>query len=155
MASIYGISLKSIKFIKLNSDKETYGFTANLYVDNKKVALCSCLEHAKAPTIDWVKDIDLSDRLNKYVTIYKNDNFGFTDIDTLINHLLELNDIEKEFKSAIKKGAKALISFYSSRRGRCIVGFTQWNDVIEEKFKAKYNPKEFKVYTSLDDFILQ
>ena len=155
MARINGISLKSVKFIKLDEKKRHYGFTAGLYVDNKKVAVCSCLEINKTPTIEWCKDICIDDKVDKYISNYNKDISVFSKIDILLNDLLELSDFEKEYKSMIKKGANVLIAFNSAKKGDCIVGFETWNDDIETRFKNKYKPTEYKVFKSLDDFIIE
>ena len=53
MASIKGISLKSIKFIKLKDDY--YGFTANIYLNNKKIGSCENLKFGQECIINLIR----------------------------------------------------------------------------------------------------
>lgn len=166
MASIKGIELKSIKY---GNEKAEHLFKANIYLKNKKIGEVQLLNNENNLIYNWkneeaykeflliAKEYEIENPINIKI---------LNDEDILINDLLELNELEKEFKRVFKKGAK-LIAFlkynnkntnmneYNVIKEDIILGLSEWNNDIERKIIANHNPLEIKLYSSMEDFIIK
>lgn len=166
MASIRGVELKSIKY---GADKDDFFAEASIYINRKKAGKVSLSKNINKLTYNWEKNIYKSDFENIsefYVLDYPNNIKSLKNTEILLNDLLELNEIEKEFKRVTKKGATTLALLTYNNRGTLeeeydlinedlLLSFNDWNNSIKKNLIKNYNPKEIKLYNNLNDFIIE
>ena len=107
MASINGISLKAIKSFE---GMEGTAWQGNVYVGTKKVAFWSQDGNGGADWFDMMNDFSkkkLVESMKPYVD-QKSIKLKIID-ESFMYNLLWLNQTEKEFKKALKKGYKAML----------------------------------------------
>ena len=165
MASIKGIELKSIKY---GNDKKEYFFQASIYLNNKKAGILYLLNNKNEIDYNWKNDEFYNKCLllsEKYIIENPIKISSLNSIDILINDLLELNELEKEFKRVSKKGAKVLAFLKYNKRDTLeddydiskedlLLSFNEWNENIEKKVIKNYNPLEIKLYKDISEFVV-
>lgn len=169
MAKIMGLQLKAYKSFQ---GMDGYGFNANLYLNNKKVAFCYDAGNGGEAEIQWL-DINNTKAVvetykivNEYYKKYPKYLFDSSDhgkVLELVEDLIALMEVEKWFKNMIKKGFKFVVDIKYNKRTATLeeydfskqdvqVCYKTWDDKIEQEMKYKYTPIEFTVYKSLEDF---
>lgn len=166
MAKIYDFELKGIKSIGEN------GITGNLYYKNKKIALYTDVNDETKPVVifsDKINDnlIDeIYNKVQKYYIEYPKETFSNLKEDLLIEFIEELyrlKELEDIFKKLNKKHPTTLIELRFSSRKTYITDYKQddicisttlWDEKFKEELLKKYNPAEYTLFTSLDDFII-
>ena len=148
--NINGYTLKAVKHFMGN---EGYGFSANLYYNNKKIGEVT-------DTANGSCEIDI------YLDMKHEAEHG-KNLDTdFIERLYRLGDQEKSFKDMMKKTPdKALICVtfskptkngdyyleYHGSKGMTEEIFTEWH----EKINSGGQIEKIEIFTSLDDFNIQ
>lgn len=163
MASIKGIELKAIKYGNENKD---YFFQASIYLNNKRAGIVTLLNNSKNLIYEWKDDESYNECLDISKQYIKENPIGvkfLSNIEVLINDLLELNEIEKEFKRVSKKGSTilALLKFnkrdtldtdYNLEKEDMLLSFSKWTNSIEKKVIKNYNPLEIILYKDISEF---
>lgn len=163
MAKIKNIQLKAIKFF--NSGRGE-GVTANLYIDNKKQGFIHDAGVGGMLEIDFLsreaREI-FSDRVQAY---YEENPASQNSEEDFIEELLQLAETEKVFKQSTKKGFPITIKFQYHKRTDSLEemfanGFKHAEmvsvaneEVVAEQLEER-QPVEYKVYRTLEDFIIQ
>lgn len=162
MASINGISLKAIKSFE---GMEGTAWQGNVYVGAKKVAFWSQDGKGGADWFDMMNGFSkkkLVEAMKPYVD-QKSIKLKVID-ESFMYNLLWLNQTEKEFKKALKKGYKAMLevtdgfhvtNYYYPDVPNCTVEalFMRIKDDIKDKF-FKNKEIRYHLYKCLEDFCI-
>jgi len=179
MAKIKGIQLKSVKdFV----GREGYGFSANIYLDNKNVGEVLDTANGSGEFEFHYKDksqTEILARLSKeyfkenpkYMLYFdekgseRSQNEGY--ISDMVEELKLLTFVEKAYKKYTKQGFPITIFVEFNERNKDIMdsdynseeafvlGAKVWDDAMKAKLKKDYPlAKIFKTYESLDAFII-
>lgn len=174
MAKIKGIQLKAVKSFET---MDGFAISANVYLNNKKVGEIidegnggGMYGHFNGPKIEE----ELATIVKKfyeenprYFIIKPKNNLGWI-IEFIESELLELHDIEKEFKKNSKKGFGIMLFLSTHSRmedpfnngipyeGEQMVSVRVWDKKMEEMIKKDYpNFKNIRIFKSLEDFIIE
>lgn len=162
MASINGISLKAMKSFK---GLEGTAWQGNLYVGTKKIAFWSQDGNGGPDWFDMANGFSkrkLVESMKPYVD-QEADGLGIID-ESFMCKLVWLNQTEKEFKKALKKGYKAMMEvtdgfhimyYYYPDIPACNAEALYFG--IEEEIKDKFfiNAKiKYHLYKGLEDFCI-
>lgn len=174
MAKIKGLQLKAYKSFE---GREGYGFSANLYYKNKKVAFCFDSADGGEMDIDWLNnDKNLKEEIKTISEKYLKENELVSSdnpihsqgyIANMIEELIRLSDIEKVLKKKKKQNPNGFVVYlryikantrakdidFSNYKEDDILSGNDWNEEIEKLILAKYKPVEYEIYTKLEDFI--
>lgn len=162
MASINGISLKAIKSFE---GMEGTAWQGNVYVGTKKVAFWSQDGNGGTDWFDMMNDFSkkkLVESMKPYVD-QKSIKLKIID-ESFMYNLLWLNQTEKEFKKALKKGCKAMLevtdgfhvtNYYYPDVPNCTAEelFMRIKDDIKDKF-FKNEEIRYHLYKGLEDFCI-
>lgn len=162
MASINGISLKAIKSFE---GMEGTAWQGNVYVGTKKVAFWSQDGNGGTDWFDMMNDFSkkkLVESMKPYVD-QKSIKLKIID-ESFMYNLLWLNQTEKEFKKALKKGYKAMLevtdgfhvtNYYYPDVPNCTAEalFMRIKDDIKDKF-FKNEEIRYHLYKGLEDFCI-
>ena len=162
MASINGISLKAIKSFE---GMEGTAWQGNVYVGTKKVAFWSQNGNGGTDWFDMMNDFSkkkLVESMKPYVD-QKSIKLKIID-ESFMYNLLWLNQTEKEFKKALKKGYKAMLevtdgfhvtNYYYPDVPNCTAEalFMRIKDDIKDKF-FKNEEIRYHLYKGLEDFCI-
>lgn len=155
------------------------GFTANLYLNNKKVSEILDSADGSYEFEYYIKEKSITKELIKLCKEYYKENptsyVHYSEkgseeglISEIIRELMLFNFIEKNFKKYAKKGLPITIGIdFNTRTAKyydpgysfentIIAGVKQWDDEMKESLKKDY-PKAiiFKAYRGLEDFIIK
>jgi hypothetical protein len=162
MAKIKELELKAVHYF---NGHDGYGVSANLYMDGKKIG--EMLDDGWGGGIQIhiasvEKQKEFSERVQSYFA-EQPDEFETDDI--FLNYLLDLWNLQKEFKKMQKKGFPILLhmEFRSKNPTQ-----EEWehpvpvpktfgilSEVALEKTIQEHNPKVTQIFRSLDDFNIQ
>lgn len=162
MASINGISLKAIKSFE---GMEGTAWQGNVYVGTKKVAFWLQDGNGGTDRFDMMNDFSkkkLVESMKPYVD-QKSIKLKIID-ESFMYNLLWLNQTEKEFKKALKKGYKAMLevtdgfhvtNYYYPDVPNCTAEalFMRIKDDIKDKF-FKNKEIRYHLYKGLEDFCI-
>ena len=162
MASINGISLKAMKSFE---GMEGTAWQGNVYVGTKKVAFWSQDGNGGTDRFDMMNDFSkkkLVESMKPYVD-QKSIKLKIID-ESFMYNLLWLNQTEKEFKKALKKGYKAMLevtdgfhvtNYLYPDVPNCTAEalFMRIKDDIKDKF-FKNEEISYHLYKGLEDFCI-
>lgn len=162
MAAIKGVQLKSVKTFE---SRNGYGFSANLYINNKKVGVVGDEGRGGETDISIIKKED-RETFYQIVQQYYQENPADSNASyDFVEELLGLSEMEKIFKNNLKKGFTALVDLrYTKRQGEDLSAITEIkvDEVVGLRNISHLNtvlegdkPVEYTVYQDLNDFILQ
>lgn len=152
MATIYGVSLK-----KLTTFRDHEGAPccqADVYLNGKKLGFWSQDSWGGPDQMQFDEKM-----LQSAVDLYKASGrveeryMGIYNAECLLGELADLTDMEKKFKSGMKKGFTTLVmgpygtGFYSTCSAEQIKTHPQYLDLVKESRGEKVS-----IYTSLYDF---
>lgn len=159
MATINGIGFKGVKTF---TGREGHGFTANVYLNNKKVGMVA--DYANGGPLDI--DIEPKHReavmaeINAYLETEKT-TVMLDNEEDFFNALFTLYETEKTYKSNSKKGFGVLSVFHYVPKDAPLSdprhmkypemrGFSEIS--VVEEFKQKFKPVYTEDFTALEQF---
>lgn len=161
MAKIYNFELKGIKL------SET-GLEANLYYENKKIAIYK--DDNAVPSLTFESKVNeemrisLSNKIKSYYEKFPKEIISNDDNSLMlefIEELYRLRELENIFKKVNKKNNSVVLELRFSKRISYITDFikddvclstSKWDNEFKEKMLEKYKPAEYTIYKNLDDF---
>lgn len=170
MAKIMDFQLKSVKTFQ---GMDGIGLNANLYYKNKKVAFVLDEGHGGELNIQFFepdKKEEVFQAVKKYYEKYPKFMFYDTDwgkLTEFVEELYALYELEQYFKKQTKKGYQAVVDVRYRKRTDdfmktlenykpdCMAAYGKWNAETEEQFLKEFQPIEYTVYQSLEDFIIK
>lgn len=105
MASIKNVQLKGIK---VGFGHDGGGFNANIYLNNKKIGSTLDDGWGGPLQVDIEKEKEAFAQLTEEYAKEENETLLSAD-EKIIHDLLTLNDLEKEYKKAVKKGYSSIL----------------------------------------------
>lgn len=162
MASINGISLKAIKKFE---GMEGTAWQGNVYVGTKKVAFWSQAGNGGPDWFDMVNGFSKKKLVGAMKPYVDQKSIELKIIDeSFMYHLFWLNQTEKEFKKALKKGYKAMLevtdgfhvtNYYYPDVPNCTAEalFMRIENDIKDKF-FKNAEISYHLYKGLEDFCI-
>lgn len=160
MATIKGIGFKALKSFQTG---DGVGFSANLYMDNKKVGFAQDQGCGGEVEFHILKPEDRAEYSKRVQEYYKENPAEMDNEYDFINELYEITETEKQFKKNAKKGFPIIIQMSFHKRTDTIeqvfaggykpdimVGVRDENVAQSEIEKQK--PVEYKIFRTLEDF---
>lgn len=167
MAKIYGMELKSVKDFE---GKQGNGFSANLYLNGKKMA--TCLDEANGGQLEITFETKLSKEklkdlyttVNKYYEDYPkyiiSDANDYGKLLEMVEEIYSLKENENHFKKQVKKGAKGIVEVRYVKRN---APFNIYDYKAEELYVVKdlstldsllkeVGAVEYSLYTDIEQF---
>ena len=162
MAKIYGVELKNIR---KTVGMEGEGFTANIYLDGKKIGQCA--DYGDGGEINIYYDDRtvaplLESRIRTYFDKYPEEKDFLETTDIFLYKVFSLKEMETMFKKYQKQGYPVMVhvDFPLSYHGPIPVNDTTFcvdedtAEKCEAKWKDKYHGCIVTRYTSLDNFLI-
>lgn len=152
MAMIYGVTVKGLKVFRDHEGAPCC--QGNVYLNNKKLGFWSQDSWGGPDQIDFDSKL-----LQPAVDAYKAAGFvedRYMDVfnaECLLGALADLMDMEKKFKSGIKRGYSTLVmnyfgsGFWSTCSAEKVMESKAYKDLVEKSHGEKVS-----IYTSLEDF---
>ena len=160
MATIKGIGMKAVKTFKT---WDGVGFTANLYMDNKKIGIAQDEGHGGEVEFHILKPEHREEYSRRVKEYYEENPSSMNNEYDFINELYEAWETEKTFKSNTKKGFPITIqmSFHKRTDGveqmfeggykpDIMVGVR--NESIVQAQLDEHKPVEYKIFRTAEDF---
>jgi|GEM_PF-4794825 len=159
MAKIKGIQLKAVNYFR---GHDGYGVSANLYLDNKKIG--EILDDGWGGGFQiHIEQKEKEEILKERVKRYFDENPSeFPEVEIFLDDLLNLSNLEKDWKKMVKDGLPILVDMHFRKIGTVPVGATKKpvcmgvnNEATLQKVLLEYKPVDHRVYRSEKDFIIE
>lgn len=157
MAKIKGYEAKAIKTFM---GEDYQGFTANLYHENKKVGTVADYGYGGPISIDVSKDgLEEMQRLGE--EYLKEKGSEFDSIDIFASDIVQLKELEGDFKKAIKQGYGSVVMLsdnFEDENGNTKGAKMTKSLRVPKNYKGDVNEENYdnvEVYSSLEDFIIK
>lgn len=160
MASIKGIQLKALKMYQTPSGTD---FSANLYIDNKKVGQTVDVGDGGPIRIHFDKPEAQGVFEERMKTYFEENPTDVDGEDDFIVELIHLFEAEQMYKKNVKKDAHILITMQFHERTNTVDSLLKKDfkepillsitneDILDELIEER-KPVEYQIYRSLEDF---
>lgn len=157
MASIKGYEAKAVKTFM---GEDTGGFTANLYLNNKKIGFIADYGYGGPLTIDVNKED--YDNLTLAGDSYLNETGSkYNSIDIFVDNIVSLKEIESIFKKENKKSKGSIVELsdnFTDKDGNSKPAKVPVTIFVPENYTGNINEDKFdnvRQYHTLSDFIIK
>ena len=158
MAQVMSFKLKGIKRYS-----PTQLLSANLYLENTKIATCN---GGETISLIWTKkgtllQAEITQLINDYTekcstNITKKENLDSSPLLQIVKELLTLNEMEQYLMNQRKKYINSVLVLYSfTDKADEVYYYGTWGAELEEKEVNKVAPNSFKVFRELSDFSIK
>lgn len=163
MASICGLNIKSYKEFK---GEQGIDFTFSLYLGEKRVAKCTKRLNESNIDISFLNKKNIVIVENVISECYEKFNINVWNenrFDCVLEELLRLVFIEKFYIASNKKKTAVIVDVRCNNdipveaadvKKDFLIALKKWDEKEEQKLIKKYQPIQFKVYNSMESFIL-